>query len=312
MAKNTNNKEALAAVNAIQSFDFESVGITLPKVSATTARNSLVKNSGVAKSCADSLSDNAALLVHSATASMDKASLSLKSAALNLGVLSYTNQWKAAKAPDGKPYKSENAFLRDVFPGYAVSTTSLYADVGKSIYIPILQHTEGYEGLEFLLELSPANAKFLLATVKDDDKRALLPSAYAEATKDSKLNQRKIQAMAKSIKDKLDMVGSELAPEDSNVKPDETAMPTNEQEAAEIQAQLQGSLNFDKQPTTEAKVRLAFQAAKNDSNEIAALIPEQYTTAFIALLTKGAGDANVALTICSELCKIITNAAANK
>lgn len=307
MAKMINKKDALAAVNALQEFDLESVGVKMPSMTAKSARDYLSK-AGVKG--VDSLSDKAAVIVRMATVNMDKASNAAKSAALDMGILSITNQWKAAIAPDGKPYKSENAFLRDFFPGYAVSTTSLYADVGKSIYIPVLQKWPGYEGLDFLVNLSPSNAKFLLATVKDDEKRALLPAYYdANKANDGSLKQAAIVKMAKEIKDKLESSDESDDSNESNANPDNAAAPKDEKEAADIKTQLQGSLTFGNAPTTEAKVRLAFAAAKNDTDEIAALISEQYITDFIALLTKGAGDANTAMTICSELAKIITTAA---
>lgn len=310
MAKMINKKDALAAVNALQEFDLESVGVKMPSMTAKSARDYLTK-AGVKG--VDSLSDKAAVIVRMATVNMDKASNAAKSAALEMGILSITNQWKAVVAPDGKPYKSENAFLRDFFPGYAVSTTSLYADVGKSIYIPVLQKWSGYEGLDFLVDLSPSNAKFLLATVKDEDKRALLPAAFeANKANDGSLKQAAIVKMAKEIKDKLessDESDSSSDSNESNASPDNAAVPKNDKEAADIKGQLQGSLTFSNAPTVQAKVRLAFAAAKNDADEIAAIVSEQYITDFIALLTKGAGDANIGMTICSELAKIITTAA---
>lgn len=305
MAKNI-KKEALAATNALNTFNLEEIGVKLGNMSAKTARTSLARV-GVN---ADALSDKAAILVQSATVDLDKVSNAAKSAALKMGVLSDAEYWKAALAPDGKSYKSENAFLRDYFPGYAVSTTSLYADVGKSIYIPILQKRPGYEGLDFLVDMSPSNAKFLLATVKDDEKRALLPSAYAEIAKTGKLNQRAIAQMAKNIKEQVEDDDSS-----SDANPDGAAMPKTEEEAADIQAQLQGTLPSDIRNvgnTTESKVRYYFQCALNEDSNLAAMIDAENLSAFIGLLTKGAGDANVAMTICSEMGKIIAAAMSNK
>lgn len=297
-----NKKEALAATNALNSFNLDEIGVKLGNMSAKTARASLAR-AGVN---ADALSDKAAILVQSATVDLDKISSASKSAALKMGVLSSAEYWKAAVAPDGKAYKSENAFLRDYFPGYAVSTTSIYADVGRSIYIPILQKRPGYEGLEFLADLSPANAKFLLASVKDDEKRALLPAAYADAVKGGKLNQRAIVQMAKEVKKKVE--GGDT-PSDAN--PDGAAMPKTEEEAADVQVQLQGKLGKPNE-TTEAKMRLYFQCALNDDNELAALVPEQYVSAFMGLLTKAAGDATVAMSLCAEMGKIIAAAMSSK
>lgn len=299
---NNSKKEALAATNALNSFNLDEIGVKVGNMSAKTARASLSR-AGVN---ADALSDKAAILVQSATVDLDKVSTASKSAALKMGVLSSAEYWKAAFAPDGKSYKSENAFLRDYFPGYAVSTTSLYADVGRSIYIPILQKRPGYEGLEFLADMSPSNAKFLLATVKDGDKRALLPAAYADAVKNGKVNQRAIVQMAKSIKEQVE---SDDTSTDAN--PDGAAMPKSEKESADIQAQLQGKLSTPND-TTEAKMRLYFQCALNDDNELAALVPEQYISAFMGLLTKASGDATVAMSLCSEMGKIIAAAMSNK
>lgn len=301
MAKN-NKKEAMAATNTLNSFNLDEIGVKLGNMSAKTARTSLAR-AGVN---ADALSDRAAILVQSATVDLDKVANASKSAALKMGVLSSVEYWKAAIAPDGKSYKSENAFLRDYFPGYAVSTTSLYADVGKTIYIPVLQKRPGYEGLEFLADMSPSNAKFLLATVKDDEKRALLPSAYADVAKNGKLNQRAIVQMAKTIKEQVE---SDDTTSDAN--PDGAAMPKTEDEAADIQAQLQGKPTMSNM-TTEAKTRLYFQCALNDDNELAALVSEEYISAFVGLLTKASGDANVAMTVCSEMGKIITRAISAK
>lgn len=297
-----NKKDVLAATNALNSFNLDEIGVKLGNMTAKTARSSLSR-AGIN---ADTLSDRAAILVQSATVDLDKVSSASKSAALKMGVLSSAEYWKAAVAPDGKPYKSENAFLRDFFPGYALSTTSIYADVGRSIYIPILQKRPGYEGLEFLADLSPANAKFLLASVKDGEKRALLPAAYADAVKGGKLNQRAIVQMAKEVKKKVE---GDDNPSDAN--PDGVAMPKTEEEAAKIQAQLQGKLAKPDE-TTEAKMRLYFQCALNDDNELAALVPEQYVSAFMGLLTKAAGDATVAMSLCAEMGKIIATAMSNK
>lgn len=297
-----NKKEALTATNALNSFNLDEIGVKVGNMSAKTARASLAR-AGVN---ADALSDKAAILVQSATVDLDKVSSASKSAALKMGVLSSAEYWKAAVAPDGKAYKSENAFLRDYFPGYAVSTTSLYADVGKSIYIPILQKRPGYEGLEFLADLSPSNAKFLLATVKDDEKRALLPAAYADTVKNGKLNQRAIVQMAKDVKKKVE--GDDSS---SDANPDGAAMPKTEEEAADIQVQLQGKLAKPDE-STEAKTRLYFQCALNDDNELAALVPEQYVSTFMGLLTKAAGDATVAMSLCAEMGKIIASAMSNK
>lgn len=301
MTKNI-KKEALAATNALNTFNLDEIGVKLGNMTAKTARVSLTR-AGVN---ADALSDKAAILVQSATVDLDKVSNASKSAALKMGVLSSAEYWKAAIAPDGKSYKSENAFLRDYFPGYAVSTTSLYADVGKSIYIPILQKRPGYEGLDFLVDMSPSNAKFLLATVKDDEKRALLPGAYDDAVKNGKLNQRAIAQMAKTIKEQIE--GDDTT---SNANPDGAAMPKSEEEAADIQSQLQGKLTTPND-TTEAKTRLYFQCVLNDDNELAALVPEQYVSAFAGLLTQAAGDATVAMSLCAEMGKIIATAMSNK
>ena len=287
------NKEALVAVERLAKFDLSAVGINPEKlISPDKARAALARNGIPVKG----LSDVAAQLVQAASVSLERVSTASYNASIYMGVLSDCEAWKAAFAPDGKRYKSENAYLRDFFPGYAVSTTSIYADVGKTVYLPILQHKPGYEGLEYLLEVSPSNVKFLLNTIKDDEKRALLPEALEKAQSDGKITQRIIGKIAKDIKDKVDG------------KSETANLPDGTDNSKQVKSDLQGGTGSQPKSTVEARVRMCYMAAVNDVGELASVTPEQHILEFLTLLTNGAGDANVAMTICSEMAKIVTAA----
>lgn len=283
------NKEALSAVEQLAQFDFSEIGYARGALLSAKSARSFLESAGIPSS---GLSDVAAKLVVNANTNLEKSASAIREAALSMGILSSVDYWKAAIAGDGKAYKNENAFLRDMFPGYAVSTTSIYADVGKTIYLPIIQHKPGYEGLEDLLSMSPSVVKGLLKAFKSEQGLSMLPPAVEKAKSENggKLNTRLLNAIAKGIKEATEGTV-------------ETAdLPDGTENAEQTAADLQGH----NVPTVEGRVRMAFMASMNDVGELACLVPEQSILDFIALLSDGAGNATTAMTICSELAKIVT------
>lgn len=287
-------QEALTAINALTSFDFKAVGVNVAELPDVKAARVQLESDGVS---VKGVSDIAAQLVYQTTRALGRADSAARSAAMFLGILSETEQWKAATAPDGKAYTNENAFLRDLFPKYAVSTTSVYADVGRNVYIPIKQKRPGYEGLTALASMSPSVVKGILKAIKDDDARGYLPQAIKDVQGDGKLTSRVlVEAGKKASKQASDAFKSAILP-DGTENPVETA------------ADLEGkSVEQAVNSTVEARVRMAFMAARNDAGEIASIITEQNALDFVALLTEGAGNANVAMAACKELAKIVNNA----
>lgn len=289
------NKEALSAVENLMQFDFSKIGYARGSLLSAKSARSFLENAGIPS---DGLSDVAAKLVVNANTNLEKSASAIREAALSMGILSSVDYWKAAIAGDGKAYKNENAFLRDMFPGYAVSTTSIYADVGKTIYLPILQHKQGYEGLEDLLNMSPSVVKGLLKAFKSEQGLAMLPSAVEKAKSENngKLNTRLLNAIAKGIKDVTEGTVETAELPDGSEKPEQTA------------ADLQGHAV----QTVEARIRMAFMAALNDVGELACLVPEQSILDFVALLNDGAGNATTAMTLCKELSVIVAVAVKGK
>lgn len=283
------NKEALSAVERLAQFDFSEIGYARGSLLSAKSARSFLENAGIPS---NGLSDAAARLVVNANTNLDKSASAIREAALSMGILSSVEYWKAAIAGDGKAYKNENAFLRDMFPGYAVSTTSIYADVGKTIYLPILQHMPGYDGLEDLLNMSPSVVKGLLKAFKSEQGLAMLPPAVEKAKSENngKLNTRLLNAIAKDIKNATEGTVETADLPDGTEKPEQTA------------ADLQGHAV----QTVEGRVRMAFMASMNDVGELACLVPEQSILDFIALLNDGAGNATTAMALCSELSKIVT------
>lgn len=287
-------QEALVAINALTSFDFKAVGVNVAELPDVKAARVQLETDGVN---VKGISDIAAQLVYQTTRALGRADSAARSAAMFLGILSETEQWKAATAPDGKAYTNENAFLRDLFPKYAVSTTSVYADVGRNVYIPIREKRPGYEGLSALASMSPSVVKGVLKAIKDDDARAYLPQAIKDVQGKGNLTARVlVEAGKKATKQASDAFNAVILP-------DGTENP------AETKADLQGKpVEQVANSTVEARVRMAFMASRNDTGEIASLITEQNAMDFIALLTEGAGNANVAMAACKEIAKILTAA----
>ena len=280
MAK-VNMTERLNLVNALNAFDESTIGLKLAKITPDAARKSLAANG------ADigAMSDKEALLVYTATQNMNKADNIARDIALTFGTLSTFEVWKTAVAPDGKPYKSENAYLKGRFPGYAVSTTSIYADVGRNIYLPIRQENPNYKGLEWMADLSPSAAKFLLAAVKNDNMRPLLPAAYQEAKANGPITNRAIANIAKTVKEKAGLTTPRTA--------DET-QPDNDGTIAD---QLAGN-------ALSKKLR-EFIIGEKVNDELQLLVPEEKVLNLIALAKDCAMDGTKATVFCGELAKYL-------
>lgn len=276
MAK-VNMQERLAIVNAFNAFDVSNIGLKLAKVSPDAARKYL------AQTGADigAMSDKEALVVYTATQAMNKADNIAREIALLFGTLSAYEVWKTGVAPDGKPYKSENAYLKGRFPGYAVSTTSIYADVGRNIYLPIKEKNPAYAGLEWMEQLSPSAAKFLLAAVKNENTRPLLPAAYEEAKAAGPITNRAVANIAKTVKEKAGLTQPRTADE------------TQSDNAADVADQLTGN-------AMGKKVR-EYIIGEKVNDELQLLIPEEKVLNLIATLMECAKNADNAAIFCGAL-----------
>lgn len=170
-------------------------GIELDTSKVKAARRNLYR-SGAASA---NLDDEVVIAADRINAALTASENSVKTACYIAGALRLSECWKEQKDDAGKPYKSENAFLKSILPGYATSTVTLYADVGATIYIPAANGE--FKDLPELDKITPSNAKFLLSAIKDAEKRKALPAALEEAKKANggKLTQKAIASAVKSL-----------------------------------------------------------------------------------------------------------------
>lgn len=257
---------------------FEAVGIKLDGAKERTVRAGL-KSEGAQSY---NLSTETASAAYQAMVSLRKSDVAIMDACKIMGVFRINETWKHERDDKGDLFKSENAFLRGILPGYAMSTLSVYADVGATVYVPAL--TGKYPDMPYLKDMKPGNAKFLLSALKDAGKRALLPAALNEQMEAAKgkLTQRGIQAAVKAVSKEL-----------SNAKPDEHA--GNEGTIAD---ELSGGAIST---TVKSLISFAYNGDGKKDGDLTALVMEGKVKDFLSLLLKATNDKDTACAVCSEL-----------
>lgn len=266
----------ITVMNATAMFD--AIGIKLDSTKEQTARAGL-KSEGAQSNNLSTATASAAYQVMLALRKSDNA---IMNACKIMGVLRLNETWKHERDDSGNLFKSENAFLRGILPGYAMSTLSVYADVGATIYVPALMGE--YPDMPYLKDMKPGNAKFLLSALKDAAKRALLPAALDEQAKatNGKLTQRGIQAAVKSINNKL-----------SNAKPDEHAG-----NAGNVADDLSGGAIST---TVKSLIGFTYNGDGKKDGDLTALVMEGKVKDFLSLLLKATNDKDTASAVCAEL-----------
>lgn len=261
---------------------YAAAGVIIDTSKARTARNALNKDGAVSVN----LTDITAVAASMASNSLKKSDSAIKDVCRIIGVLRINEAWKYEVDDSGKPFKSENAFLRAVLPNYSMSTVSIYADVGATIYIPAaLGEMDDIPGVA---DLTPGNAKFLLSAVKDANKRKALPAALNTA-KDAcggRLSQKAIVSAVKSLND-------------TNIKPDNVS-----DSAGQIANELAGG-------GIDATVKALIQFDKNGDNgdgDLTAIVIERNVKDFTALLLKASKDKDTALAVCDVLYRLAKSA----
>lgn len=261
---------------------FTKTGITIDTSKTKQARAALAKDGAV---CGQ-LSNVATVAAYNVAVSLRKSDAAIKDAAKVLGVLKLAESWKNEVDDSGKPYKSENAFFRAILPGYALSTVSIYADVGASIYVPAaLGKMDDLPGIG---DMSPGNAKVLLSAVKDADKRKALPEAIktAKEANGGKITQRTLQAAVNSLKP-------------SNAKPenvsDSAGQIANELAGGGIDKTVKSLIQFDR-------------TADDGTGDLSAIVLEKNVKDFLSLLLKAKGDKDVAAAVCDTLYRLAKSA----
>lgn len=261
---------------------YTKAGITIDTSKVKQARAALLKDGAV---CGQ-LSNVATVAAYNVAVSLRKSDTAIKDAAKILGVLKMAESWKHERDDNGKPYKNENAFFRAILPGYAMSTVSIYADVGASIYIPAaLGQMDDLPGIE---DMSPGNAKVLLSAVKDAGKRKALPAALeaAKQANGGKLSQRTLQTAVNSLKD-------------TNAKPENVS-----DSAGQIANELAGG-GIDK--TIKSLIQFDY-TADDGTGDLTACILEKNVKDFLSLLLKAKGDKETAAAVCDTLYRLAKSA----
>lgn len=261
---------------------YSAAGLTIDTSKARTARNALNKEGAVSVK----LTDITAVAAAMAASSLKKSDSAIKDVCRIIGVLRLNESWRFEVDDSGKPFKSENAFLRAILPNYSMSTVSVYADVGATIYIPAAMGQ--LDDIPGITDLSPSNAKFLLAALKDAAKRKALPAAL-EAAKEAnggRLSQKAITSAIKSLKD-------------TNAKPDNVS-----DSAGQIANELAGG-GIDK--TVKALIQFD-RTGDNSDGDLAAIVLERNIKDFTALMLKASQDKDTALAVCDTLYRLVKSA----
>lgn len=277
MASNEMVKTAVSIADILSS-----AGIDFDTTQAKSARRVLNQSGAISLN----ISDEIAVAASRITKSLKAADSQIKTACYYTGALRVSEAWKDATDDSGKPFKSENAFLKALLPGYATSTVSLYADVGATIYLPVARGE--MPDLQELGNLSPSNAKFLLAAVKDADKRKALPAAIQEAKEvnGGKLTQKAIASAVKS-----------LSP--SNAKPESVST-----DAATIADELSGGAAS----VTLAKLMTWTYNGDDKDGDLTAIVLERDIDDFKHLLEKAKNDSNAAVALVGAMLSLVNKA----
>lgn len=275
METNTNNAITVQAYADKLSSMYAAAGITVDTSKAKQARNALNREGAVSTK----LSDVAAVAAYQASVALKKSDTAIKDVCRLMGVLRINESWRYEVDDEGKSFKSENAFLRAILPGYAMSTVSLYADVGATVYIPAA--IGEMDDIPGIADITPGNAKFLLSAVKDADKRKALPAAL-KAAKDAnngKLSQKAIVSAVKSLSD------TSARPENVSDSAGEIA---NQLAGGGIDATIKSLIQFDRN-------------GDDGDGDLTAIVIERNVPDFMSLLLKATKDTATASAVCDTL-----------
>lgn len=275
----TNNSMTVQAYTEKLANMYSMAGLTIDTSKVRTARNALNKEGAVSVK----LTDVTAVAASMAASSLKKSDAAIKDVCRIIGVLRINNAWQFEVDDAGKPFKSENAFLRAILPNYSMSTVSVYADVGATIYIPAaLGQLDDIPGIA---ELSPGNAKFLLSSLKDVAKRKALPAALEKAKEANggRLSQKAIVSAVKSLND-------------TNATPDNVS-----DSAGQIANELAGG-GIDK--TVKALIQYD-RTGDNGDGDLTAIVIERNIKDFTALMLKASQDKDTALAVCDTLYRLV-------
>lgn len=216
---------------------------------------------------------------------MDAAANNLKGACKIAGLLSAKKAWKTARNPEGKLYKSENAYFKDMFPQYAMSTINNYIRVGRQVYVPYMCGM--FPDMPEIGEMSPSEAVLIAPSLEDEDVRKQLPAAFAEERKQTgKLTHRGIKRAVKAAKD---AVGIQSANKSGDVS----------DSAGDIANQLSGGANS-------ATIDDFLKWTRNGDNgegDLTPIVQESKIADFLNLLKKASDDKELACAICAAMYK---------
>lgn len=278
----TNNSMTVQAYTEKLANMYSMAGLTIDTSKVRTARNALNKEGAVSVK----LTDVTAVAASMAASSLKKSDAAIKDVCRIIGVLRINNAWQFEVDDAGKPFKSENAFLRAILPNYSMSTVSVYADVGATIYVPAaLGQLDDIPGIA---ELSPGNAKFLLSSLKDVAKRKALPAALEKAKEANggRLSQKTIVSAVKSLND-------------TNATPDNVS-----DSAGQIANELAGG-----GPGKLVKELIHFNRINDDgTGDLTAIVIERNIKDFTALMLKASQDKDTALAVCDTLYRLVKTA----
>ena len=190
-------KSAVPAViaNSTAYKELSAVGLTTD-ISPDDYRRKL-RDSGVV----GPVSDYTAMLAGYAADAMETAGVAGRRAALSLGILARAEQWKNEKDANGKPFKSESAFLHALFPRFAYSTVLLYKDVGQRVYLPVKSGNPDFKGLDWLESMTPGNAKFIVSALKDADTRPFMIEELRKLPNKAESSQKSVTEAVKAAKE---------------------------------------------------------------------------------------------------------------
>ena len=264
---------------------FKRAGIDIDTSKVKAARASLNKDGAVSQN----ISDVTAVAAYKVSTALKKSDAAIKDVCKIAGVFRMAETWKGEKDDNDKPFKSENAFLKALFPGYATSTVTLYADVGATIYVPAaLGQLKDLPGIE---DLGPSNAKFLCGSIKDAQKRAMLPAALKDAKEANggKLSQRAIQSAIKNVNNAFSG----------------NAVKTDSDNAGTIADELSGG-GISK--TVSALIQWDYNGDDKKDSDLCAIVLSRNVDDFVSLLTKASKDSETASAVCDALLKLVKSA----
>lgn len=273
MNTNTNTNTAIATTPI--STILANTGVKIDPSKARSARNNMSKMGAASVN----LSDEVVVAANIANGALKASSEQLKTVCLIAGAMRLAETWKTELDDAGKPYKSENAFLKTLFPGYATSTVSVYADAGATAYIPA--YNGNLPGLECVKSMTPSNVKFLLSSIKDETKVKELPAALTKAQSDNggKLSQRAIVSAVKSLKD-------------TNAEPDNIST-----SAGTVADELSGG---SMAKTLGSIISFTYNGDNKDG-DLCALVLERDVKDFLSLMLKARDDKETAVAVCNTL-----------